>query len=352
MKKLSIKEIKEAISELNSKEYKTLIHEINHFDYLTSTIKVKNCIYCQSKHIIKHGRYNHLDRYKCKDCGKTFIPTTGTAFYYIHKKHNYLEYFKILAHEGIIPIAKIKKRLNIATQTAFDWRHKFLMAFYADFNIPDEEIFIKELNFNFSQKGRRNISKKFTSKVKNLPANVFVTGNSKYLAPRLSKLGDINKQDFDKIFKKILRKENKVLFQKDISISDFLISLNCEKIEIPHVKKSNFSKYYKIFDNSSELLLKQIINKTCRGVATKYLQSYSNFLAKLILQKIDYKTKYLTKQVAVWYKFIQAESLYVNFIVKYSGILEPFNRIKRFWKNEDRFHHLDYGVLIGISKIY
>lgn len=352
MNKLSLKEIKEAISELNSNEYKTLIEELNHFDYLTSTIKIKNCIYCKSKHIIKHGRYNHLDRYKCKNCGKTFIPTTGTAFYYIHKKHNYLEYFKILTHEGIIPIAKIKKRLNIATQTAFDWRHKFLMAFYVDFNISNEEIFLKQLYFKFSQKGRRNISKKFTSKAKNLPANVFVTANSNHFAPRLTKLGNINKQDFDKIFKKILRNENKILFQKDISIYNFLNSFNCEKIEILQIKKSNSFKYNKFLDSSSELLLKQIINKTCRGVATKYLQSYSNFLAKLILQKIDYKTKYLTKQVAVWYKFIQAESMYVNFIVKYSGILEPFDRIKRFWKNEDRFHNLDYGVLIGITKIF
>ncbi|MEJ5266313.1 MAG: hypothetical protein WHW07_00720, partial [Bacteroidales bacterium] len=110
MKKLSLEEIKDAISQLSENEFKHLLNDINQFDSLTSKIKVSKCIYCQSKNIIKHGRYKHLDRYRCKDCGKTFIPTTGSIFYYIHKKHKYLEYFKIITTEGIIPISKIKKR--------------------------------------------------------------------------------------------------------------------------------------------------------------------------------------------------------------------------------------------------
>ena len=352
MKKLSIEEIKSAISELSADEYKHLLNEINQFDNLTSQIKVAKCIYCQSEHIIKHGRYKHLDRYRCKDCGKTFIPTTGTIFYYIHKKHKYLEYFKILTTEGIIPISKIKKRLDIANQTAFDWRHKFLMLYSSGFKTLDSEVLLKQIQFRFSQKGRKNISPKFTAKANLLPANVLVAENSKLMQPRLSKVGELNKQDLNKVLKNLINKKSKVIVSENTFVSEFLHSKKYKTIEPQKVEKAIPTNFKKLYNSSLHSDLKTKIGSSLRGVSTKYLQVYSNFLAGYIFNRRLFDYRILLRNRTVWYKFIQVERMYVNFIIRYSGIYEPFDRIKRFWKSEDKFHHLDYGVLIGITNVY
>ncbi|MFQ3579433.1 MAG: hypothetical protein SNJ71_04740 [Bacteroidales bacterium] len=351
MKKLTLKELRQAISELNREEYSALLKELNEFDYLTSKIKVKTCIYCNSEHIIKHGRYNHLDRYRCKDCGKTFIPTTGTVFYYIQKKHIFLDYFKILHSEGIIPLAKIKKRLDIANQTAFDWRHKILMLYSSGFKALDSDVFIKQRHFRFSQKGRKNIAPKFTAKANHLPANVIVAGNSKSLQPRLSKLGELENRDLQKVLKKFIKKKSKVLLADNPVFSNYFNSKNYKTIEVRNLKTAEAINLKKLYSSNLDLELSGIINKRLRGVATKYLQVYSNFLSSFVFKRKLLDLRDLVKVKTVWFKFIQIERMYVNFIVKYSGIFEPFDRVKRFWKNEDRFHHLEYGVLIGVQKI-
>ena len=352
MKKLSIEEIKDAISELSANEYRHLLNEINQFDNLTSKIKVSKCIYCQSGNIIKHGRYKHLDRYRCKDCGKTFIPTTGTIFYYIHKKHKYLDYFKILTTEGIIPISKIKKRLNIANQTAFDWRHKFLMLYSSGFKTLDSEVLLKQIQFRFSQKGRKNISPKFTVKASLLPANVLVAENSNFMQTRLSKLGELEKHDLNIVLKKLINKKSKVIVSENSLLSTYLKSKKYKLLDVQKEEKVIPRNFKKLYNSGLYIELKTTISISLRGVATKYLQVYSNFLAGFIFNLKFFDYRIFFKNRAVWFKFIQVERMYVNFIKSYSGIYEPFDPIKRLWKSEDKFHHLDYGVLIGISGVY
>jgi len=352
MKKMSVEEIKDAISALTENEYTRLLNEINQFDNLTSKIKVSKCVYCQSENIIKHGRYKHLDRHRCKDCGKTFIPTTGSIFYYIHKKHKYLEYFKIITTEGIIPISKIKKRLDIANQTAFDWRHKFLMLYSSGFKPLDSEVLLKQIQFRFSQKGRKNISPQFTVKASLLPANVLVAENSNLMQTRLYKLGELEKQDLNKLIKKLINKKSKVIVSENPTLSTYLISKKYKIVDVQNKKIVELGNFKKLYNSSLDTDFKRTISTRMRGVATKYLQVYSNFLAgfSFNLKFFDYRIFF--KNRAVWFKFIQVERMYVNFIKSYSGIYEPFDPIKRLWKSEDKFHHLDYGVLIGISKIY
>lgn len=350
MDKLSLQEIKQAISELNREEYSALLKELNEFDYLTSKIEIKSCVYCNSEHIIKHGRYNHLYRYRCKECGKTFIPTTGTIFYYIHKKHIFLDYFKILHSEGIIPLAKIKKRLDIANQTAFDWRHKILMLYSSGIKALDAEVYIKQRQFRFSQKGRKNISPNFTSKANLLPANVIVAGNSNIVRSRLCKLGELENRDLQKVLKKFIKKKSKVLLADNLVFSNYFKSKNYKTIDVKNLKKTEAINLQKLYSSNLDLEFSGIINQRLRGVATKYMQVYSNFLSRFVFKRKLLDLRDLVKLKAVWFKFIQIERMYVNFIVNYSGIFEPFDRVKRFWKNEDRFHHLEYGVLIGTSK--
>ena len=36
------------------------------------------CPHCLSSVINRHGKVNKMQRYRCKNCGKTFVATTGT----------------------------------------------------------------------------------------------------------------------------------------------------------------------------------------------------------------------------------------------------------------------------------
>ena len=48
---------------------------------LNNALEIKICPYCNSVHIVKNGKNNNgVQRYKCLDCNKRFLPLTGTIF--------------------------------------------------------------------------------------------------------------------------------------------------------------------------------------------------------------------------------------------------------------------------------
>lgn len=84
------------------------------------------CPHCGGSHIVKFGHApNGRQRFRCKECGRTFVLTTGTVLYYTHKKLD--------AWKGFIGCMMDKKPLRrcagackIHLRTAFFWRHKIL----------------------------------------------------------------------------------------------------------------------------------------------------------------------------------------------------------------------------------
>lgn len=90
---------KSLFKRLNKKEKEILLKHIQELvgidtdsDNLLSSIRkgqFKNgnkCPHCKSSNIIKHGKFKYRQRYKCKDCGRTFCDTTLTPFSYSKKK--------------------------------------------------------------------------------------------------------------------------------------------------------------------------------------------------------------------------------------------------------------------------
>jgi len=44
------------------------------------------CPHCASEHVIRHGQANGLQRYRCRECSKTFNAVTGTPLNRLHKR--------------------------------------------------------------------------------------------------------------------------------------------------------------------------------------------------------------------------------------------------------------------------
>lgn len=83
--------------------------------------KASPCPQCGSDKIIKHSKYKGSQQYKCKTCGRTLLPTTGTLIHHLEKKPDkFGQYASIIEKEGLSIIAEMAKSpdLSMACATA------------------------------------------------------------------------------------------------------------------------------------------------------------------------------------------------------------------------------------------
>jgi transposase-like protein len=86
----------------------------------------KTCPRCASNHLYRWGRSAGLQRFRCRDCGKTFNVLSGTALARLRHKENWLTY-----SQAVIEGASVREaaaRCDIDKTTSFRWRHRFLRA--------------------------------------------------------------------------------------------------------------------------------------------------------------------------------------------------------------------------------
>ena len=83
-----------------------------------------SCPHCAAGHVTRNGHANGLQRYRCRDCGKTFNALTGSALARLHQRGKWVDQAAALA-EGHT-LRQVARQLNIALSTAHRWRHRFL----------------------------------------------------------------------------------------------------------------------------------------------------------------------------------------------------------------------------------
>ena len=82
------------------------------------------CPSCSSVAVHKWGMVSGLQRYRCKECKRTFNALTGTTMARLRKKDLWVEYSQALADS--LSLTKAAARCGIDRTTAFRWRHRFL----------------------------------------------------------------------------------------------------------------------------------------------------------------------------------------------------------------------------------
>ena len=82
------------------------------------------CPTCSSTALHKWGVVSGLQRYRCKECRRTFNALTGTSMARLRKKDLWVEYSQALADS--LSLTKAAQRCGIDRTTAFRWRHRFL----------------------------------------------------------------------------------------------------------------------------------------------------------------------------------------------------------------------------------
>jgi transposase-like protein len=84
----------------------------------------QRCPHCDSETIVKFGFSFGSQRFRCKDCRKTFNALTGTPLNRLRGKEKFLENAACMA-DGL-SVRKTAARTGMSVRKAFRWRHKFL----------------------------------------------------------------------------------------------------------------------------------------------------------------------------------------------------------------------------------
>lgn len=85
---------------------------------------LRACPHCAGMHVVRNGMARGLQRYRCRDCGKTFNALTRTPLARLRYRERWLGQSQALI-DGL-SITKAARQLEIARSTAFRWRHRFL----------------------------------------------------------------------------------------------------------------------------------------------------------------------------------------------------------------------------------
>lgn len=116
------------------------------------------CPHCTSVQVVRFGKYNGRQRYKCKACYKTFNDLTNTILYRTRKGNKWIAFI-----ECMIKGYSLRKSAEIiggvTHVTLFYWRHKLLHALkQLDFSQFEGIVEVDETYFLYSEKGKRGIT--------------------------------------------------------------------------------------------------------------------------------------------------------------------------------------------------
>ena len=80
--------------------------------------KYKCCPYCGNNQFIKHGRYNGIQRYRCKNknCRKTFSNTTNSVWKYLkHEPEKWIKFIEFMGEGYSLRICARVLEISVAT---------------------------------------------------------------------------------------------------------------------------------------------------------------------------------------------------------------------------------------------
>lgn len=249
--------------------------------------KQEVCPHCGGKHYFRYGKMRGLQRFKCKDCKRTFTEYTGTWLEGIHRKSLAEPYMSLMIEH--YSLDRICKQLNINKKTAFDWRHKILSSYEQDTGNEFEGIVESdETFFEHSEKGNRQLKRPSRKRgtdpekrgISTDKATVIVSADrNRSLKITLSTMGRITKSDIEESFQKPLPKETVLCSDGHVSYKGYSKDNKLKHIVLRADLKQYVKKGVYHIQHVNELhnRLKKWIDNTFWGVSTKYLQNYLNW---------------------------------------------------------------------------
>jgi transposase-like protein len=290
-------ELKKALLDLPQIERASLFKEIEQTDNKHNSVLISRrskldhkqgkCPHCGSFKYNKFGVDKGSQRYRCKECKRTFTEYTGTWMSKIHKKDLTGDYLKLMEEEKSLD--KIKVELGINKKTAFDWRHKILSGVENTGKGPFQGITESdETFFLISEKGTKQTSRRprkrgGRAKKRGISSEqvavIVTTDRLSEVDMTVARIGRIKKMDIQKAIGDRTSSQTILCSDSHVSYKGFAID---QKIE-HHAIRADLKQYVKkkIYHvqhvNSIDSRMKKWIEHRFMGVSTKYLQKYMNW---------------------------------------------------------------------------
>ena len=116
------------------------------------------CPHCKHDHITRWGNAHGLPRYRCNACQKTFNTLTGTPLAHLRHRECWAQYSQALI-DGL-SVRKAAVQCGVHKNTAFRWRHRFLISpAAAEPRHLHGIVEADETYFLESHKGERNLTR-------------------------------------------------------------------------------------------------------------------------------------------------------------------------------------------------
>jgi len=295
---------------LSHEQIQHLLHDISSLktdkmrvmEKIHSNGDAPTCPCCGSTHHHKWGKSQGLQRFRCRDCKKTYTFLSNTPLSKLHHKSRWLKYVEELTKGS--SIRHSAKVCRIDLKTSFRWRHRFLEMLNNAEEINLEGIVeIDETFFLASEKGNKQLKRKPRKRggVASKPGRskeqtVVVIGqdrsghvlnfitetfNTETLKEAL--LPHINEEivlcsDSSPVYRSLAKREN--ILHKALNISAGRRVLD-KVYHIQHI-------------NAYHSRLKQWMGRF-NGVATKYLNNYINW------RRILERSKGIDQKSEVWF---------------------------------------------------
>ena len=233
---------------------------------------IKECPNCNGKSYIKFGKYKGIQRYKCKECEKTFSKTTKALWRYSKKDpEKWIEFMELMLQK--ISLRACSKILEINIRTAFIWRHKVMHGMLQEIMADKLEgkVFITKAIEKENFKGCRNIT---TSERKNIWIVAARDRRDSMIAMPVC-MQFWNEDNFTKIIYSKITEDSYIVPDNDRYMMNIAKNHNKGIVLNSKLEKSvrnfrrNLRNWIGIF----------------RGVATKYLEGYLSYFVLFNLYK-------------------------------------------------------------------
>lgn len=254
------------------------------------------CPHCNSEKIKCHGKYKKRQRYKCKECGRTFNDLTCTPMAGTHMPDKWAKHIRLVSDGKTLK--QVAEELEIHISTAFYWRHKVLKALNSidaemlSGVVESDETFFLESNKGKSQvSGRKARKRGSVSKFRGISREqvcvVVAMDRSGHMVSTNAGRGRITAKQIDKaIGSKI--SDGSILCTdsaKNYAYFSKMKGLQHHKVNA-RKKQYVINKLYHIQHvNSYHERIGTWITRRLRGVATKYMDHYLSWHRFMELNK-------------------------------------------------------------------
>lgn len=315
---------------LNDEDKRALIKELSLAFYENDHTKrsLNTCPHCKSDLISKYGKYNESQRYRCTSCNRTFTPSTGTALCMIKKKREFLACQDLMLTDNYMSLVKTGTKLGVSPQTVFSWRHKILLSMPKATAKFEGESEMDDLWVLYSQKGRKGLQysrKRGGSSRKGdngFQVKVLAVANKEQVELKVTNIGRISQSDIQRTVGDRFAKNTTLYSDKHQSIVAFANTAKLNHVSFTASEHTVDGKGVQLVNNIAERL-KNMINRTFRGVSTKYLQMYADWfkVKENYKQSIGDRSifqKAMLSNHKSWDVYSNIESIYEIFIKNHS----------------------------------